>query len=55
MSDKVTNPLYGKFDEVVDALVEEKPAPEEESRVRGVREGGRGRGRKKRRERPRKP
>lgn len=36
---KITNPLYGKFEEVVDALVEERP--EDEAPVRGVREDGR--------------
>lgn len=30
MSDDITNPLYGKFDEVVDALVKDKPSPEDE-------------------------
>jgi len=48
---KITNPLYGKFEEVVDALVEEKAAPEDESPVRGVREGSRGYRKKKRRKR----
>ena len=38
MSEKPTKPLYGKFEVVVDALVEEKPAPE-----RGRRPGLRGR------------
>ena len=30
MSDEITNPLYGKFDEVVDALVKPKDSAEEE-------------------------
>ena len=30
MSDEITNPLYGKFDEMVDALVKPKRSPEEE-------------------------
>ncbi len=51
MSDKVTNPLYGKFEEVVDALVEEKPAPEDMAPV----QGDRGRKRKKPRKRSREP
>lgn len=31
MSDEITNPLYGKFDEVVDALVQDKPPSPEEA------------------------
>lgn len=44
MSDEITNPLYGKFDEVVEALVRDKSAPEEEDAESAedgvVREGG---------------
>ena len=50
MSEKVTNPVYGKFDEVVDALVQEKPSPEDEAGM--VREeDSRDYGSKKRRKR----
>ena len=60
MSDEITNPLYRKFDEVVDTLVKAKPAPEEadaesaEDQV--VRERGEeGYGEEKRRKRSAKP
>ena len=46
MSDAISNPLYGKLDEVAEGLVKAKPAPEEVDAESGedqvVREGGRG-------------
>ena len=38
MSDDVTNPLYGKFDEVVEALVKPRTPPEEGVENSAVRE-----------------
>ena len=47
MSEKITKPLYGKFDEVVDALVQERPTPEDEAGIL-QKKTGRGYGNKKR-------
>ena len=44
---KSTKPLYGKFDEVVDALVQERPTPEDEAGIL-QKKTGRGYGNKKR-------
>ena len=44
MSDEVTNPLYGKFEEVVDALVKPKSAPEADAGTADGQGGREGRG-----------